>query len=490
MPWFELVTLLMYLAVLTALAIYGLHRYHLVLLHRRHRGDAAKALESFPTEPVVTVQLPLFNERYVAERLIHAVCALDWPRDRLEIQVLDDSTDDTREIVAEIVEGLRTEGHDIHHIHRTDRTGYKAGALEAGLARARGEFIAIFDADFVPPPDLLRQAIAHFTDRRIGLIQVRWDHLNREHSLLTRIQGLMLDGHFVVEHTARHRSGRFFNFNGTAGLWRRQCIEAAGGWQHDTLTEDLDLSYRAQLAGWQFLYRPDLTAPAELPAEINAFKSQQHRWTKGSIQTGLKLLPAIWRARLPLRVKTEATFHLTDNFSYLLMLLLSLLMGPVLFIRHAHGLNWFYLVDLPLFLSATMSVAAFYLCAMSEIDGGWRRRALLLPALMAMGIGLCINNARAVIEALMGHDSPFVRTPKHCIEGRRTRWTHLHYRAAVNVLPALEVALGMWFVFLCVCACLFGQWLALPFLALFTAGFLMIGSMSMAQRALLRWRHS
>jgi cellulose synthase/poly-beta-1,6-N-acetylglucosamine synthase-like glycosyltransferase len=411
----------------------------------------------------------------------------------LEIQVLDDSTDETREIAAAAVAHQRAKGVDIHHLHRSDRTGFKAGALEAGLATARGEFIAIFDADFVPPSDILRRTVDHFTDSRVGMLQVRWGHLNADHSLLTRIQALMLDGHFVVEHTARHRSGRFFNFNGTAGLWRRRCIEEAGGWQHDTLTEDLDLSYRAQLAGWRFVYMPTLEAPAELPVEMNAFKSQQHRWTKGSVQTGLKMLPRLLRTPLPGRVKAEAIFHLTDNVSYLLMLMLSVLIAPALLIRHQHGLNWFYLVDLPLFLSATMSVSAFYVAAARELapksPRHWIRRALLLPALMALGIGLCVNNARAVIEALLRRQSPFIRTPKHRVadgEGSRSGWISLSYRAESTLLPLIEITLGIWFIVVVSFAFHWGQWLALPFLLLFAFGFLLVGLMSAGQRFALR----
>lgn len=480
--WWETATLGLYLAVLGLLAIYGLHRWHLVALHRRHRGQPPQPPGRFAEPPLVTVQLPVYNERYVVDRLIAAVCSLDWPRDRLEIQVLDDSTDDTVAVAAEAVARWRAEGFDIHHVRRADRHGYKAGALDHGLGLARGEFLLIFDADFVPRPELLREMADHFTDPAVGLVQARWDHINREHSLLTQVQALMLDGHFVVEHAARHRSGRFFNFNGTAGLWRRGAIEMAGGWQHDTLTEDLDLSYRAQLAGWRFVYLADLTAPAELPVEMDAFKGQQHRWTKGSVQTGLKLLPRLWRAPLPLRVKAEATFHLTDNFSYLLMIALALLLGPVILIRAAHHLNWLYLVDLPLFFAGTLSVSAFYLWTLRETGGLTARRVLLLPALMALGIGLCLNNGRAVLEALRGKPSPFVRTPKHRIERRGQRWTHLRYRAARSWLPVLEVTFGVAWTGITALAIWHGQYLALPILWLFPVGFLFVGAVSLGQR--------
>ena len=303
----------------SAFPAYGVHRYFIIYLFLKNRKREPVPAARFEHLPVVTVQLPIFNEIYVVERLLSSVSELDYPRDRLQIQVLDDSTDDTREITADCAAELRERGFDVELIHRTDRTGFKAGALERGLATARGEFVCILDADFVPPPHLLRKTVDFFTDPKVGMIQTRWGHLNRGYSLLTRVQAMFLDGHLVLEQTARSRSGRFFNFNGTAGLWRKSCIEEAGGWQHDTLTEDLDLSYRAQLAGWKFVFLPDVVTPAELPVDMNGFKSQQHRWTKGSIQTCKKLLPAIWRSKLPLPIKVEATGHLVSNFAYLLL---------------------------------------------------------------------------------------------------------------------------------------------------------------------------
>src|SRR5947199_9951442 len=302
---------------------------------------------------VVTVQLPLYSEMYVAERLIDAVCRLDYPAGRLEIQVLDDSTDETTEIVERIVAGYRAEGVDIRLLHRTDRTGFKAGALEAGLKVARGEFIAIFDADFMPTPDFLLRLMPHFAGSKVGMVQARWGHINQDYSLLTKIQSILLDGHFVLEHGGRNRSGRFFNVDGTAGIWRRVAIDDAGGWQHDTLTEDLDLSYRAQLRGWRFVFVSGVIAPAEVPVEMNGFKSQQHRWAKGSIQTCRKLLPTILRSDLPLGVKAEAFFHLTANFNYILMCVLSMLMFPAMVIRYNMGWYEMILIHVPLFFAVT-----------------------------------------------------------------------------------------------------------------------------------------
>src|SRR5512136_915466 len=322
----EIAVVVAYGLVLLVLSVYGSHRYFMAYLYYRYKYNQPVPGARFAELPPVTVQLPVFNEMYVVERLIGAVCQLDYPAELLEIQVLDDSTDETTTISRRCVEHWRARGVDIHYVHRTNRQGFKAGALENGLKTARGEFVAVFDADFVPTPDFLRRTVHFFTDDRIGMVQVRWEHLNRGLSALTQAQGMMLDAHFVVEHTARNRSGRFFNFNGTAGIWRRSAIAAGGGWQHDTLTEDLDLSYRAQLAGWRFVYLPDLVTNAEVPVEMNAFKSQQHRWAKGSIQTALKLLPLIRRASVPKEVKKEAFFHLTANVGYLLMIPLTILL--------------------------------------------------------------------------------------------------------------------------------------------------------------------
>src|SRR5713226_522878 len=315
----DTIILVSYFFVLSILAVYGWHRYYLVYLYMRHKDSQPVEPAALNPLPPVTVQLPIYNEMYVADRLIHAVCQLDYPLELLEIQVLDDSTDETREIAELAVRRNAAHGVDIKYFHRDDRTGYKAGALEAGLKVARGTFVAIFDADFLPAHDFLHRLLPYFGNDRVGMVQARWGHINQDYSLLTKIQSILLDGHFVLEHGARNRAGVFFNFNGTAGIWRRTAIDDAGGWQHDTLTEDLDLSYRAQLRGWKFVFVSDVIAPAEVPVEMNAFKSQQHRWAKGSIQTCRKLLPKILQADLPFAVKAEAFFHLTANFNYLLM---------------------------------------------------------------------------------------------------------------------------------------------------------------------------
>jgi cellulose synthase/poly-beta-1,6-N-acetylglucosamine synthase-like glycosyltransferase len=478
----ETLTLASYFFVLIILAVYGWHRYYLVYLYMRNRDKQPKAGPALDPLPVVTIQLPLYNEMYVADRLIEAVCAIEYPPDRLEIQVLDDSTDETRSIADLAVRRFAAQGYDIKYIHRTNRVGFKAGALEAGLKTARGEFIAIFDADFIPPVEFLTRLMPYFAGEKIGMVQARWGHINQDYSLLTKIQSILLDGHFVLEHGGRNRAGRFFNFNGTAGIWRRRAIDDAGGWQHDTLTEDLDLSYRAQLRGWQFVFVSDLIAPAEVPVEMNAFKSQQHRWAKGSIQTCRKLLPQILRAKVPLSVKAEAFFHLTANFNYPLMVVLSVLMFPAMVIRYNMGWYEMMLIDVPLFFAATFSVCNFYMVCQREIHDDWLTRVKYLPFLMSIGIGLSINNTRAVFEALLNKQSDFARTPKYRIEGAADEWIGKKYHQSVAVQPLIELALGLYFtatVFYALANQIYGT---VPFLVLFQVGFLYTGLLSIVQQ--------
>ncbi len=482
MSTYETLTLVSYFFVLSVLGIYGWHRYFIVYQYMKYRDRVPGPPPEIEEWPVVTVQLPVYNEMYVVDRLITAVCELDYPKDRLEIQVLDDSTDETRDIVELAVRRQAARGFDIKHVHRTNRTGYKAGALEAGMAVARGEHIAIFDADFVPTPDFLRKTVPYFTDRQVAVVQARWGHVNQSYSLLTKVQAIMLDGHFVLEHGGRNRSGCFFNFNGTAGVWRRAAIVDAGGWQHDTLTEDLDLSYRAHLRGWKFHFLPDLVSPAEVPVEMNAFKSQQHRWAKGSIQTCRKLLPYILLADLPLKVKVEAFFHLTANFNYLLMVALSLLMFPAMVVRYEMGWTEMLLIDIPLFAAATLSVFNFYLISQREAYPDWRSRVRYLPVVMAIGIGLAVNNAKAVLEALFGDAGEFTRTPKYGIERRQDDWQHKKYHQSKPVQPFIEVGLGLYFTVTVFYALANGIYGTLPFLLLFQFGYLYLGLMSILQQ--------
>ena len=458
-----------------------------MFLYYRHRDKAPVLNGKFAELPAVTVQLPLFNEMYVAERLLDAVADIRYPRDRFQIQVLDDSTDETREICRNKLAELsrRFPDLDMEYVHRKDRTGFKAGALENGLRTAKGELVLIFDADFVPNPDILERTVHHFLDPKVAVVQCRWEHINRDFSALTEAQALMLNGHFVMEHAGRNRSGRFFNFNGTAGLWRRAAIVDAGGWHHDTLTEDMDLSYRAQLRGWRFVYLPEIAAPAELPVEMSAFKAQQFRWAKGSIQVARKMLPRILASNATFAQKSEAFFHLTNNFAYPLLLLLSLLLLPNLVFRTTHGVREVLMIDLPLFFGTTLSIASFYLASEREVarmtgdkaSSSWHTLAQL-PLVLSLGIGLCVNQTRAVLEAVFGRETEFVRTPKHGIRGKLETWSGKKYRAAKSLTPFFELLMAGYFVVAVQIAFANGHYVSLPFLMLFLFGFAYVGAVS------------
>ncbi len=473
---FEFAFVVVYFAILCILSIYGIHRFVMATLYRIYRKDIPYPDAKFSDLPRVTIQLPMFNERYVIERLIDAVCEIRYPREKLQIQVLDDSIDETQKIAADAVARKREQGFDIVYIHRDDRTGFKAGALEAGLKTATGEFVAVFDADFVPQPDFLERTIHFFTNEKVGMVQVRWEHLNREYSLLTRVQSILLDGHFVIEHTARNRSGRFFNFNGTAGIWRKSTIADAGGWQHDTITEDLDLSYRAQSKGWQFIYVNESTTPAEVPVEMVAFKTQQHRWAKGSIQVAKKVLPKLLKSRLPFKVKLEAWMHLTCNISYILMVILSLMMPLTVEFRVKNSWMTSIWVDAIVFICASVSIMMFYLLAQKEArKQTFMQRLAYLPIVMSLGIGLSINNCRAVIEALVGYKTGFVRTPKYGVTKSGESFKHVKYGFKLNWQPWVETAMGIYFVWGIVHAISLGAYASVPFLALFCTGYLYVG---------------
>ena len=473
--------LVFYFILLFILSIFGAHRYYLLYLYRKHKDNIKKPKAEFKELPGVTVQLPLYNEMYVAERLIEAVCKFDYPKDKLEIQVLDDSTDETKELVARVVERFREQGFDIKHIHREDREGYKAGALENGMKIAKYEYFAIFDADFIPPPDFLKKTIHYFTDPKVGMVQIRWGHINRNYSLLTEVQSILLDGHFVLEHTVRNRSGRFFNFNGTGGIWRKQAIIDGGGWQHDTLTEDLDLSYRVQMEGWDFVYVPDLISPAELPVSIKAFKTQQHRWAKGAIQTGKKLMPRILKSKLPLKIKIEAFFHLCANIAYLFMIPLSMAIFPTVIIRR--NLNWdqMILIDIPFLLLATFSFSSFYFFAQKEVLKKWSSKIKYLPFVSAIGIGLSINNAVAVWQGLVNKKSEFVRTPKYGIKKSDETIINKKYKAKMGYLPFIELLFGIYFTITVIVSIQRGIYLTIPFLLIFQFGYLYMALLSFSE---------
>ncbi len=482
---FDLALLIPYFIVLIVLAAYGAHRYWMVYLYYKHKKNKTTepaAHFQFDDLPRVTVQLPIFNEQYVVDRLLDAVCRLDYPKERLDIQLLDDSTDETIEVARLLVERYAALGHPVTYLHRDNREGYKAGALAEGLKTAKGEFVAIFDADFVPPPDFLLKCIHHFTHPKVGMVQTRWTHINRNYSVLTEVEAILLDGHFVLEHSARSRSGVFFNFNGTAGMWRRCAIDEAGGWQHDTLTEDTDLSYRAQLQGWKFVYLQDVECPAELPVEMTAFKTQQARWAKGLIQVSKKILPRVLASDASRSVKIEAFYHLTANLSYPLMIVLSVLLMPAMIIRFYQG--WFQMlyIDLPLFMASTFSISSFYLVSQKELfPKSWLRSLLYLPLLMALGIGLTVTNTRAVLEALTGKQTAFARTPKYRVESKKDRVGAKKYRKRLGWVPWLELLIGTYFALAVFYAIDNENYFTVPFLLLFVIGYWVTGLMSLLQ---------
>jgi cellulose synthase/poly-beta-1,6-N-acetylglucosamine synthase-like glycosyltransferase len=451
---------------------------YLYYKHQKNRPALSKRLDPLPR---VTIQLPVYNEMYVVRRLITASCGIDYPKELLDIQVLDDSTDETTAVARECVKEFKARGYDISYIHRDKREGFKGGALAEGLKSARGGYIAVFDADFVPSQDILQKTIHYFSDKSVGMVQTRWSHLNSKYSLITRIQAIMLDGHFVIEHTARNWSGRFFNFNGTAGVWKKEAIEGSGGWQNDTLTEDLDLSYRAQLEGWKFIFLRDELSPSEIPVDINGFKSQQQRWAKGSIQTAKKLLPQILKSNLPWKIKIEAFFHLTNNISYLLMLLLSILMYPSMVARI--NIGWFQMIvtDVPFLLVATVGISFFYTCSQKEAYKDWKSKLIYLPMLMSLGIGLSVSNSKAVLEALFNHDTEFKRTPKYKIEGKKGRWAGKKYAGEISLLLIIELLLGIYFTFNIYFAFINKIYISIPFLMIFQIGYFYVAFFSVFQ---------
>jgi len=479
--------LCVYVVTLIVLAIYGLHRYILVYLYYKYKRNKPVCSNRFDDLPEICVQLPMYNERYVARRIIEHVCRLDYPKDKLHIQVLDDSTDQTVGIASQTADEFKAKGFKIDYLHREDRSGFKAGALENGLKHTDATFVAIFDSDFIPERDVLRRTIHYFADPTVGMIQVRWEHLNRGYSLLTKSQAILLDGHFMIEHTARNRSGRFMSFNGTAGLWRRSCIRDAGGWQHDTLTEDLDLSYRAQMKGWNFIFLPEVISPAELPPEINAFKQQQHRWTKGGAQTARKLLRKILTSRVGWKIKLEAFFHLTSCTVYIYIVALSIMLCPALYLRlgvFKHNMVATVVFDVSLFLLATCSASVFYLCSQREIFNRWRDKVKYLPFLMALGIGISISNSLAAIEGFFRKGGEFVRTPKFGAgatpEGKWGNTLPVFKEIRRRYMPVIELAFGS-YMLLGAGMCVYHRmaFFSLPFLILFATGYFYVGVTSL-----------
>jgi cellulose synthase/poly-beta-1,6-N-acetylglucosamine synthase-like glycosyltransferase len=465
------VVLIGYFVSLFILFVFGCHGFIMMYYHNKYRNvkHKSKAVDDFNS--FVTIQLPLYNELYVVERLINAVCEIEYPKDKLEIQVLDDSTDETTAITEKIVHEKQLLGFDIVHIRRGTREGFKAGALKEGLKTAKGEYIAIFDADFIPHKDFLKKTLSFFSDEKVGMVQTRWEHINGDYSILTKAQALALDGHFVIEQTVRNKAGFFINFNGTGGIWKRDCIEDAGNWHADTLTEDLDLSYRAQLNGWHFVFLPDFTSPAELPSEINALKTQQFRWTKGAIETAKKILPLVWRSKIPLRVKLQSTFHLTNNLVFPFILLAAILNVPLIFIKNS-GSHEAYFAILSLFVLAFVSSFLFYLYSQKDIRTDWRKKIVLFPLFMAGSMGFAVNNSRAVIEGLLNRKSEFVRTPKFKVVSERDTWMGKRYLSRkLGFSVYVEAIMAIYCLVGIASSIYFLEIAALPFQILFFIGF-------------------
>lgn len=478
----ETFILIFYFLSLLVLFGFGMHGLFLLFYYRKYRNSKIEQ-PPLPKElPMVTLQIPLFNEMYVAERIVHTVCKLNYPKDKLEIQVLDDSTDQTQDILKPIVADYRAKGFNIKYIHRTNREGFKAGALKEGLAVAEGEFIAIFDADFLPNSDFLLKTIPHFANPNVGMVQTRWEHLNEEFSMITKAQALALDGHFAIEQQVRFKSGFFINFNGTAGIWRKECIIDAGNWESDTLTEDLDLSYRAQLKGWKFVYLNDVTSPAELPADINALKTQQFRWTKGAVETAKKLLPSVVKSNLPFKHKVESIVHLTSNIVFPFIVIVAVLNVPVVLLKNITNAYNFYYSLMSIFVLASVSTFLFYTYAQKTIHMDWTKRILLFPIFLAGSMGFAVNNTKAVIEALIGKKSSFVRTPKAGIIGKNpTEALKKTKTYKVNPTVYYELVLAVYFIIGLSISVYFMEIAAIPFQLLFFLGFGSVGYLSLKQ---------
>jgi cellulose synthase/poly-beta-1,6-N-acetylglucosamine synthase-like glycosyltransferase len=470
-----------YFAALSILFAFGIHGLILLYYYGKTRQNQHLVKPMTGKMPKVTIQLPLYNEYLVIERLIKAVCAIKYPKDRLEIQVLDDSTDETVELARKLVEDYRNKGFNIKYIHRENRQGYKAGALRYGLESAEGEFIAIFDADFVPNPDFLMSTVPHFQDPAIGMVQTRWEHLNEDFSFLTRAQALALDGHFVLEQQVRNKAGFFMNFNGTAGIWRKETILDAGNWQDDTLTEDLDLSYRAQLNGWKFVFLNDVISPAELPADINALKTQQFRWTKGAVETAIKMLPKVFKSKLPGKIKLECMVHLTSNIVFPFIIIVALLNVPLVVIKNTiGGFDEFYSL-MSIFVLASISTFLFYTYAQKAIHLDWRKRLLLFPVFLAGSMGLAVNNSKAVIEAIIRKRSGFTRTPKEGIVGKTKslKRNKKYIQKKISPTILIELLLALYFVLGIGISAFYLEIAAIPFQLLFLMGFGTVGYTSL-----------
>lgn len=476
----EDIILTAYLITLSILFFYGMHGFFLVYLYNKFKEVKFEPKEYIKDLPKVCIQLPIFNEALVVDRLIDAVCKINYPRDKIEIQVLDDSTDETQDVLKKIVEEKKKQGFNITYYHRDNRQGFKAGALKEGLEKTDAEFIAIFDADFIPNPEFLNRTIHYFADPKVGMVQTRWEHMNAEYSILTRAQALALDGHFVMEQQVRNKAGFFINFNGTAGIWRKRCILDAGNWQPDTLTEDLDLSYRAQLKGWKFIFLNDFTSPSELPIEINALKNQQFRWTKGAIETAKKILPLVWKSKVPLKIKLYSTFHLTMNIVFPLIVIAGLLNVPLVYVKNTGNYDE-YFAFMSIFTLAFISSFLMYMYSQKDVYPDWKRRIYLFPVFMAGSMGFALNNTRAVLEGLINKKSEFVRTPKFRIESNLNNPHPKRKKYAVTKISPmilLELIFALWALFGIGLASFYSEIAAIPFLSMYFLGYGVIAVMS------------
>ncbi|MCC5816474.1 MAG: glycosyltransferase family 2 protein [Leptospira sp.] len=483
-----------YFIDIALLFYFGIHTYIMIFLYSRFKGNCDSEPDKYflpkskKDYPIVTVQLPVYNEFYVIDRLIQSTTALDYPKNKLQIQLLDDSTDESKEKGRELVDLYASKGFWIEHIHRTKNSGYKAGALDEGMKIAQGDYIAIFDSDFVPDPDFLRKTLGYFEDPSIGMVQTRWGHLNQDYNILTKAQSYGIDGHFMIEQVARNGSGLWMNFNGTAGIWRKECIIDAGGWEHDTLTEDFDLSYRAEMKGWKFRYFKDIVCKAEIPATINAYKSQQFRWCKGSIQTAVKLLPRIWSSEIPWKTKAEAITHLINYSVHPLMIINILLTAPLLLLEYWAGINFY---DLPLeILGATaviLSVGSagpliFYAYSQRELYPDWKKRILFLPFMVVIGTGIAIVNTRAWLEAVTGVQSGFKRTPKLKIESKKDNLLdRTKYAVPLDFHVILEIFMGSYAVFCIYLSIVMGKPYIIGFLVMYALGFYFVAFQSIRE---------
>lgn len=445
----ELIITILYTLSLLYLFFFSLGQLHLTHIYLRKEKITKPEAANENFVPFVTIQLPVFNEKYVVERLIEAVSKMDYPSEKLEIQILDDSTDETSGIIYQKLEWLKNLGLDIKHIHRQNRTGYKAGALEAGLHTAKGQFIVIFDSDFIPDKNFLKKTLPHFTDPDIGVVQTRWGHINKDYSLITQLQAFGLDAHFSIEQIARNQVGSFINFNGTCGIWRKSCIVDSGGWSADTLTEDLDLSYRAQLRGWKFKYLEDVVTPGELPILMPVIKLQQYRWNKGAAETARKIMGTVLRSNFSVIHKIHAFLHLCNSSVFVALLLAALLSIPMLYIKNSYpGISVLFNLG-SIFFLGFLSVAVFYWTASRQFyPNAHKKFFILFPAFLIISMGLSLHNSVAVVEGWLGIKTPFIRTPKFNIEGKQDSWVNNTYlNPNLNLITILEGLLCLYFIF-------------------------------------------